>query len=129
VEFYQYRASPKLGLTPLIDVVFILLLFFMLASNFNRWQQMPVTARANSVSAVPSHLSAVDLRLFPDKTIQLSGGDTVTTAEPSWIADILSGNAETPFKITPAQNVSVQTLIDTVSELQAHGVTALTFGQ
>ncbi|MEZ5658577.1 MAG: biopolymer transporter ExbD [Burkholderiaceae bacterium] len=32
------RRRPSLGLTPLIDVVFILLLFFMLATSFGQWR-------------------------------------------------------------------------------------------
>ena len=32
----------RLGLTPLIDVIFLLLLFFMLSSTFSRFSQVPV---------------------------------------------------------------------------------------
>lgn len=34
----QPRKKKAIGLTPLIDVVFILLLFFMLTTTFNRWE-------------------------------------------------------------------------------------------
>ncbi|TDH39086.1 biopolymer transporter ExbD [Pseudohoeflea suaedae] len=36
----------RLGLTPLIDVIFLLLLFFMLSSTFSRFSQVPVEGGA-----------------------------------------------------------------------------------
>ena len=35
------RRRRLIGLAPLIDVVFILLLFFMLTTNFTRWRELP----------------------------------------------------------------------------------------
>ena len=37
-----------ISLTPLIDVVFILLLFFMLSSGFTHWRQLDITAASES---------------------------------------------------------------------------------
>lgn len=37
------RISARIGLTPLIDVVFLLLVFFMLASTFLRFNYLPLT--------------------------------------------------------------------------------------
>ncbi|WP_417482786.1 ExbD/TolR family protein [Maricaulis sp.] len=37
------RRKPAAGLTPLIDVVFILLIFFMLVVQFSEYQQVPLT--------------------------------------------------------------------------------------
>lgn len=36
------RKKPSIGLTPLIDVVFILLIFFMLVMQFQQFQQNPI---------------------------------------------------------------------------------------
>lgn len=44
--------KPTIGLTPLIDVVFILLIFFMLVIHFKQFQQMPlVSVKTAEVSA------------------------------------------------------------------------------
>ena len=42
------RKKPTIGLTPLIDVVFILLIFFMLVMNFQRYQiqDIHITSRS-----------------------------------------------------------------------------------
>ncbi|MGB7300896.1 MAG: biopolymer transporter ExbD [Burkholderiaceae bacterium] len=49
-----------LSLTPLIDVVFMLLLFFMLAPSFSRWSTVElVTTVPDSAAATPELASAV----------------------------------------------------------------------
>ena len=46
-QFCLARARPTLGLAPLIDVVFILLLFFMLASHFHVEASLPLQSGGN----------------------------------------------------------------------------------
>lgn len=45
------RRSKKISLTALIDVVFILLMFFMLTTGFSHWQSLDLPASAASQSA------------------------------------------------------------------------------
>ncbi|WP_373510748.1 ExbD/TolR family protein, partial [Thiocapsa sp.] len=42
-----------IGLTPLIDVVFILLVFFMLASSLVKWQALEMEAPASAAVGTP----------------------------------------------------------------------------
>jgi biopolymer transport protein ExbD len=44
------RRRPLISLTPLIDVVFILLVFFMLASSFLDWRAIGLTAPADAAA-------------------------------------------------------------------------------
>lgn len=73
------RRPTLIRLTPLIDVVFILLVFFMLASSFLDWRAFEV--------AVPADVAAPDLDVEPilveidaDGGIRV-GGDTVRADE------------------------------------------------
>ena len=43
------RRRALISLTPLIDMVFILMVFFMLASSFQTWRAIAVTASQSSV--------------------------------------------------------------------------------
>lgn len=58
------RPAPRTGmsLTPVIDVVFLLLLFFMLASTFSRYAHVDV-AVAGRVSTAPSASEATSILL------------------------------------------------------------------
>lgn len=62
----------RISLTPLIDVVFILLLFFMLSSSFVRWERVDLGAGANaSAAAVGS--PPVIIRLLASGELELDG--------------------------------------------------------
>ena len=48
------RRRSRMSVTPLIDVVFILLFFFMLASSFDRWQTIELTLIGDSSASARS---------------------------------------------------------------------------
>jgi biopolymer transport protein ExbD len=127
VDFYRHKTTPRIGLTPLIDVVFIMLLFFLLASNFNRWQELPVeglsTGGAETIST-----TIVELALFADGQIQIDDSVRYQQNDMAWVAPLLRQNSDTVFRLTPAEGVSAQVLIDTVDRLQRHDASSLLFG-
>ena len=45
------RSKPSINLTPLIDVVFLLLIFFMLVSTFLKFNTMSITATESGPAA------------------------------------------------------------------------------
>jgi biopolymer transport protein ExbD len=47
----RIRRRNLVGITPLIDVVFIMLFFFMLASSFSRWHSIDLTLAAAGAPA------------------------------------------------------------------------------
>jgi biopolymer transport protein ExbD len=63
----------KISLTPVIDVVFILLIFFMLASNFNKVGEidMDMTKETNSMSK--DDIKVIELLIRQDETVISEG--------------------------------------------------------
>lgn len=118
--FAPPRTRRKPSLTPMIDVVFLLLVFFMLASQFGRDNALPLAvAGGNSSYAGPPRLvliGADDLRLngvltapqdlaLALRTLMQSDDDMV----------VLRGGEET----------SLQRLVDVAQELRQAGITRL----
>ena len=66
------RRARRLSLTSLIDVIFLLLLFFMLSSTFARFAEVDVRTGGDSGTAAPK----------PDAILSLSDGAWVLNAEP-----------------------------------------------
>ena len=57
IEPERHR-TPFISLTPLIDVVFILLVFFMLATRFGQYHDLPVNVQpADSTERSEEHTS------------------------------------------------------------------------
>lgn len=139
------RRRLSISLTPLIDVVFILLVFFMLASQFADWKayELPtLSVDTTATSAVESESLSAVIRLTNDGNILLN--DQPLLALPnaggfSVIADKLAvelqrieagaNPSELPLNITISSDsqVKLQRNIDMLDVLQTMGYQAVTF--
>ena len=63
----------KISLTPVIDVVFILLIFFMLASNFNKVGEINMDMAKESTQASREEVKIFKLMVHQDDTIMSEG--------------------------------------------------------
>lgn len=64
--------ATRIGLTPLIDVVFLLLVFFMLASTFLKFNYLPLRAGAEAVGA-PNLSETVIVRVRAGGALDVNG--------------------------------------------------------
>jgi biopolymer transport protein ExbD len=100
----------RLSMTSLIDVIFLLLLFFMLSTSFSRYAEIPLAAgkTGKDAAAVPPRI----LQIAPD-TLSLNGkavaSDQLTAA--------LAGQ-DAPLLVTLRPGVSAQRLTDVLDLLQ-----------
>jgi biopolymer transport protein ExbD len=69
----RHRGSGRMSLTPLIDVVFILLVFFMLQTNFLRPRAIEFSHSAGSSNA-STDLALIGVELHANGSIWLNGG-------------------------------------------------------
>ncbi len=68
------RRSKLISLTPLIDVVFILLLFFMLSTQFTEQQAITIKVpAANTVAVVQPDDKQLFIKLMPDGSVIIDG--------------------------------------------------------
>lgn len=69
------QAQRRLSLTSLIDVIFLLLLFFMLSSTFTKFAEIEIVNSGSRAGAPPSLEEPVFVSLKPDQ-ILVNGVDT-----------------------------------------------------
>lgn len=68
------RKRTIVSLTPLIDIIFILLLFFMLTTQFNQLQGTTITVGTGTTSsAVTEDENSMYLLLLPEQKISING--------------------------------------------------------
>ena len=58
----------KISLTPIIDVVFILLIFFMLASNFNKVGELDMNMSRESTQSSDDDIKILEIGNFDSKS-------------------------------------------------------------
>lgn len=112
------RRQSRIGMTALIDVVFILLMFFMLTSSFNQWKAVEF----RSPVAVEDHSAKT-----PQLVVLGVGGTLRLVASGAEIAagtrvDAGLFNAGEPVVILPEAKASVQSIIANLERLKALGL-------
>lgn len=106
--------KPSIGLTPLIDLVFILVVFFMLATRLDRPESVPVVPASESAGEVAE--GAVLLRLEADGRLRLGARYLPLDRLDEALADRRS---ESPVLLAPAEAAPVQALVTTLERLEA----------
>ncbi|MBF9052458.1 biopolymer transporter ExbD [Roseobacter sp. HKCCD9010] len=98
-----------LSLTSLIDVIFLLLLFFMLTSTFTRFSEIQLSAAGSGASAALPDTSPLFLRLSAE-SLALNGTETAMGALRAEIADQMDG--PTTLLVSAEDDVNSQRLVD-----------------
>lgn len=133
------RRRLTISLTPLIDVVFILLVFFMLVSQFAEWKQyeLPTITTDSTSLATSSEQEVIEanIQLANDGTLQLNGS-VVSEAELlqqlSELENPLENQAEQntarlSINVNSQPEVSMQRNIDLLDALQRAGYERFNF--
>lgn len=107
-------------LTPLIDVVFILLLFFMLSSGFTHWRQMDITAASESYNI--DEIQIQHYLLLKSAEEYQFANQRYPVSKLSPIKQKLTENTPGIFVISVAEGVTTQQMIDFLDQLKSIGV-------
>lgn len=113
------RAVRRVAMTPLIDIVFILLLFFILETSFSEFRQMGLALPDANAGAQPGS-APLRLEVFADGRIW-SGGNTLEVATLAAFLEQHRGLPATPVIIALAPAVDLQLLVDVCDVLREHG--------
>ena len=119
------RRRASISLTPLIDVVFILIVFFMLASSFFDWRSVLLDAPVKA-SGGSSINGAMMLEVRTDG-LRLSGETLSLDAIASRLADRLRTRPDQRVLVKPGPGVTVQDVLAAVDRLSLAGVKNLSF--
>jgi len=121
------RRNP-IGLTPLIDVVFILLLFFMLASSLTRLHALPVRVGGEVADAGASadvERDLLRLRIFADGSLDLDGTPLTLAELRSALSSRLQDRTDARLELLPADDVALQRLLLVLDETATAGLPVL----
>ena len=114
------RSRKRPSLTPMIDVVFLLLVFFMLASQFGIDRVLPLEASgAGSEYSGPPRLVAIE-----PNGVFLNGVRTDLDMLPAAVAPLTQAKTDAII-LKPAPGVSLQVLMDVAGILNQDGFVTL----
>lgn len=117
------RRKNSIVITSLVDVMFVLLFFFMLASSYLDWGAVDVNiGGGESKATVPVHGHVHQLQLLPGAQLRLDG----KPVELSQLTSMLERDAR--VTVQPQAGVPLQEMVKVIDQLKAAGV-SLTLGR
>ncbi len=115
-----------LNITPLIDVVFILLVFFMLATNFAAYRLIRVeTPRETEVVATSE--GAIVIAVRPDGSLTFDSKPVERDALEAAVAEVVAIDPGRTFLIRPFGDVPLQEAIELYDVARRAGAASVSF--
>ncbi|MDH3282469.1 MAG: biopolymer transporter ExbD [Gammaproteobacteria bacterium] len=114
------RRRPIIGLTPLIDVVFILLIFFMLASSFLDWRAIPLEVPRAGLEP-SSEVPGILVRIARGGEIDLNGIPVTSGGLARQLARLLQSSPNVRVLVQPQAGVPLQQVVRVLDDLSGAG--------
>ncbi|GAD57720.1 MAG: biopolymer transport protein ExbD [Limimaricola cinnabarinus] len=112
------RPRRRISLTPMIDVVFLLLVFFMLSARFGFDLQLPLNAAGDSAGGGwqgPPRLVSIG-----PEGVALNGAPLAELALPAALADLVEDRSDT-IVLRAEAGTELQRLVTVMQRLEAAG--------
>ncbi len=116
------RPKLVLSLTPLIDVVFILLIFFMLVSQFTDWRKIELMPQVGLAQEADEEKTS-SLHVMNDGTFRLNG-ETIGDL-PTIVEQLASAARDDAIFLSPEDAVEIQRVVDVIEALRKAGLANL----
>ncbi|ABS64498.1 Biopolymer transport protein ExbD/TolR [Parvibaculum lavamentivorans DS-1] len=119
------RRRGMASLTPLIDVVFLLLIFFMLTTSFMQTQSLSVVTPAPSADELPTDARVVEIWLMGDGTLRLDGKPVERTALTASLREAIGERKDMTVTILAEKGSRTQALVAAVEAARQSGAKAV----
>lgn len=118
-------AELSLNLAPMIDVVFLLLIFFMVATTFAQQEKemsldLPTAESGEEAKSTPEEIV---INLMQDGRIRVAGEDVSEEALEALLVRAARANAETPVTIRGDRDVVLQKVVLVMDACRRAGLT------
>lgn len=114
------KSLRRISLTPLIDLVFILLVFFILQTSFIQFREIGVNVPADNPEGESSGL-VLTIEVFSDGKLWLQG-ETLRVKELGSYLQLLGVDAETTVLVRAGDDVTLQILVKVLDQLHAQAL-------
>ena len=118
----------KINLTPIIDVVFILLIFFMLATNFQDLSQTDIELSSESSKSMSSDKKMYVVSIDKDKSYMLNDKSLHLNDIKAKILSSVRSEEEHLVVIKPNDDVNMQLILSVMEDFKNSDINNLLLG-
>lgn len=122
-KFRKKRAIMALDLTPLIDVVFLLIIFFMVSTTFNKYGKIDIELPNSTLEKSEEDNKSLEIIIDKNENYFISKNGKTQAVEFNNIDNFLTGVNE--VTISGDKDLKYQVIMDTVTKVKHNGVTNL----
>lgn len=119
--FKKEKSFVSINITSLIDVVFMLVIFFMLSSSFNK-SSIPISLPSSENSIQSSDTESIRVTISKEKIIFLNDSITSIKNLSSESQKLLTGLGTRNAVLYSDENVSLGFMISVIDELTKSGI-------
>lgn len=121
MQFERVTRKPRqIGLTPLIDVVFLLIIFFMLSTSFIKTESMEMSLpQGQEVQASPPE--AIRIFIHDDERLFLGNEEMTTEDLKAQMRLLLFKDPERSVLLLSGEKVTVQRLVSIMDDVYLMG--------
>ena len=118
-KYKKKRESAKLDLTQLIDVVFLLIIFFMVTTTFNNFGSVQIDLPSSTIQQTDKNKS-IEIIIDKDGKYYISEDGKITQVQFSDLDAYLKSAKEAT--VSADKNLKYQTIMDVITKIKENGV-------
>ncbi|MBX2810757.1 MAG: biopolymer transporter ExbD [Myxococcales bacterium] len=118
--FKKKDRNTDIDLSPLIDMVFILLIFFMVSTTFVKDAKVEIK-RPSAASAAPASTKALRVNIDQAGALYLDGIPVKAWMLQSKVRDAFRGGADKNVLVIADRKVPIERLIEAIDQLRLAG--------
>ena len=122
------KEEVSVNLTPLIDVIFLLLIFFMVTTTFSRNTNILINLPEASGEAIEQQPFEIEILIAQNGTYSVNGRQLVNSQMETLmrvVAEVSVGNNSIPMIITADANTTHQSVVTAMDAVAQLGFTSL----
>ena len=119
-RFKKKRPIMALDLTPLIDVVFLLIIFFMVSTTFNKYGNIEIDLPSANVESTNQESKAIEIIIDKNQKYYIAKNGINQPIEIENLSTLLKDVKE--VTISGDKELKYQVIMDTVSKVKNAGV-------
>ncbi len=120
--FLKQNKSSEINVAPLIDVVFLLLIFFMLASEFTDFKTIDMTSPSETNTNIENENKPIIVNLSPEGKIKVNNKIADLNNLNTTLKNVLKDDNAKKIIISTPENTKVNILVKTIDIIRNLGI-------
>ncbi len=118
---FRNKDEAEINITPMLDVVFIMLIFFIVTTTFNKETGLRIFSTNNS-TINSDKVKVATIKLETNDNYTVNGVATTLDGIESLLANLKAANPELKAQIISSKEVKTGLLVSAIAQIKQNGI-------